>query len=278
MKNFILTIVSLLVVHSQLAMANNQSCKQISSDGCTYTDCRVKLANYPQEIAILSPQKNTSNILQYHFHGFRFNNNYSSQFDRTLTHVIQGFQMERSVCGEGAKKLVIPFSLGQNVDYRSYFTNAASFEKFHSEITKYLNLKTDLEIHLSAHSGGGKTVAMIAANTELILKKISIYDGIYGQSWSDHLITWANKPGIKALKLVAVAPASVNLKNWKTAAGESPFNLSRAILLQNTQAHKIDQQTNGYIVRAHIAETNSEFLFEPNTTSDHYTIVTHWWD
>jgi pimeloyl-ACP methyl ester carboxylesterase len=260
------------------AKVTANSCKEVTVDSCNYTDCRVKLAGYPQEIAILSPKDNATNILQYHFHGFRFNDNYSWQFDRSLNHVIQGFQLERAVCGDERKTLIIPYSSGQNIDYRNYFISADKFTDFHHAILQQLNLTQANEIHLSAHSGGGKTVSMIAANSALSINKVIIYDGIYGQTWSDDLIKWVKSPEKKSLKLVAVAPAAVNAKNWKNQAGEAPFNFSRAIILQNNQDLKLTQQNKGFLVRSQISETMVEFIFEANNSSNHYTILTHWWE
>jgi hypothetical protein len=274
MKFFKLALI--LCFPLNLAWANN--CKIVTIDNCSYTDCRVQLAGYTQKIAILSPKEKPSNLLQYHFHGFRFNNNYSWQFDRSLDHVIQGFQLQRSVCGESPKILIIPYSEGQNSDYRGFFTNSDIFNQFHNAVLDYLKLSSVEQLHLSAHSGGGKTVSMIAAGSALNIKKISIYDGIYGQSWSDDLLKWARKAGKKHLKLVAVAPNLIDSKNWQTLKGADPFKFSRALLTQNAQTLKITQEQKGYVVRSRIEETVTDFFFEANTSSDHYTIVTHWWE
>jgi len=70
-----------------------------------------------------------------------------------------------------------------------------------------LNL-SGLPLHLSAHSGGGKTVARLLS-TDLQVNRISLYDALYSQTEKESVARWYGKVQGK-MRLSSVREMSPN--------------------------------------------------------------------
>jgi len=257
-----------------------KECKTKTINGCHYQDCRIKVGSYPQEVAILTPTVTTTNKIHYFFHGFRFNNEQTWRYDRSLDHVISGFQLARSVCKDQPEILIIPFSQGNNRDYRNYFTHAKIFDQFNSHIMTYLSLKDlEIELRLSGHSGAGKTIGIIAKESTFQINHITLYDALYSTQWSADLLLWLKKSEGKSLSLFAVAPNNANLSTWSQTTGESPYIFSRDFILSlksNISANELNEQ-NAYQISTHYMNNYVQFIFQSHQATNHYSIVTQWW-
>ena len=174
------------------------ACRPVNLKNCSYQECLMKLKSYPQEVLVLVPESSES--VRIHFHGFILG--LYPEYETTLPGMIQAFNLESRIC-QSKEVVIVPRSLGKCETFEETFTSSESVRSLLSE----LNL-TGLPLHLSAHSGGGKTLARLL-RTDLQVNRISLFDALYGQTEKNNVARWYRQVQGK-MRLVSVKETSPN--------------------------------------------------------------------
>lgn len=235
----------------------------ITKSGCEMVQCEFKINSYPEKILVYIPKKLES--INVHFHGYQLG--IYSQYEASLPSMVSAFKLEENIC-KNNQAMVFPKSIGKCETYDSFFKDAGPFKKLIGAITSLIPQMNHLPISLSAHSGGGRTLARILDQD---ISSASLYDGIYSEKEVESISNWyRNTNG--SLKLVAVKGETF-----------SPFKFSKKILanlnLENQSSENVEIHGKKY---TKIENSNLLFLHRELTSSDshlldHYRIVEETW-
>jgi hypothetical protein len=186
-------------------------------------------------VVISADQVNPKNIksARIHFHGWTqspksglaFNPKYDFDWivaekipnEAQIKKFVESYSIQREVEVDSSRVVLIPLSRGHCDQYEEL----EDISKFDSIIKKLfteigLNANPFLIRHMSAHSGGGKTLSRLLKNADhsLVLSKVSqayLYDAIYHQDTVNELKTWVlnhHEGNLKQLKLFSIAGQS----------------------------------------------------------------------
>lgn len=164
------------------------SCETKVKNGCHFQECSGKIPTYTQSILILIPQQVSG--LRLHFHGHKLNK--FPEYDRNLSSMIDAFDLRAAIC-ESKEMVVFPESTGNCKDYDEQLKTKSDFETFLKDLNVAMNgLATGLPIHISAHSGGGRTIGRYLSQG-MIANEVTIFDGIYSNDLKNQISSWYQK-------------------------------------------------------------------------------------
>ena len=160
-------------------------CESKSAGSCIYSECTGTLPNYPKPILVAIPKD--ASQLRLHFHGHKLG--VYPEYEKNLTSMVKSFGLNSELC-ENEQITVFPESDGKCATYDQVLKDKASFETFFSDLNSATgqNLKS-LPLHLSAHSGGGRTVARLL-NAGFPVNQVTIFDGTYSEEQKKSLKNW----------------------------------------------------------------------------------------
>jgi hypothetical protein len=163
-------------------------CEQIDLPSCSYSQCTGTLPNYPKQILITIPPE--ASEFRLHFHGHKLG--VFADYEKNLTSMIKSFGLNADLC-QTKQITAFPESDGNCSTYDKVLKDKDSFERFFSELNTATgqHLKS-LPFHISAHSGGGRTVSRIL-EAQFSVAQVSIFDGIYSENQKRILQDWYNK-------------------------------------------------------------------------------------
>lgn len=190
------------------------TCKQKTAGTCQYSECIGKVAGYSQNVLITVPTE--ARTLRVHFHGHR-QGMYPS-YEKDLPSMVKAFGLANSLC-RNQEVTVFPESKNRCDEFDKELVGRASFDAFFKGITVASggNLK-DLPLHVSAHSGGGRTIARML-DSGINPDHVTVFDGIYSKEQRAAYKKWLEK-GTGTLTLNTVAwgepsqHAQTLLKEW----------------------------------------------------------------
>lgn len=181
---------------------------------------------YPNKTSIIFHKNAQIEHLLFHLHGHSFGPLDSGEdFDTTPEKMIVSFGIATSLRNHNSIAMVIPFTVGRCKDYDSYLAKGNNFENYILQLQELVS--KDAKVHLSAHSGGGRTIAKTINRMKTVISSISLFDAIYNPPLTPQYISWVNLEN-KILNLIAVAPKKVD-KGFKTVKGQTPYNESSRI-------------------------------------------------
>jgi hypothetical protein len=196
--------------------ANDFKCNNLKSDNCSYTECRGRVPSYPLEMLISVPAE--ANGLKIHFHGHILNK--FPQYERDLSEMVKSFNLNKSLC-VSRNIVVFPKSEGNCKTYDLHLKDNQTILKFFLDLENAIGFDFQ-NLSLSAHSGGGRTVARFLKSS-LSVSDVSIYDGIYSENDKKIIQDWYLKSN-GLLKLSAVkgmTPERMSIEIAKKISSES---------------------------------------------------------
>lgn len=206
---------------SKLGAKCNQNAEQVNI--CIFDKNKF---DYPNKTAFIFDKQTSSKNLLFHLHGHSFGPlSTGEDFDSSLRTMIKSFNFDKSVGRHPSFVMIIPFTTGKCIDYDFHFSNYQNFESYLTTIRDIIEPLA--KIHLSAHSGGGRTLAKTINKIKLKVSSISLFDAIYNPNRTHQYKSWIKLPN-KVLNLIAVAPVGIK-KNFNHRKGLTPFNESRKI-------------------------------------------------
>jgi hypothetical protein len=163
--------------------ANDFECNNLKSDNCSYTECRGRVPSYPLEMLISVPTE--VNGVKIHFHGHILKK--FPEYERDLSEMVKSFNLNTSLCV--SKNIVVfPKSEGNCKTYDLNLQGHESIEKLFTDIKDAVGFNFQ-NLSLSAHSGGGRTLARFL-QSNLTVSEVTIFDGIYSRNEKDIIQNW----------------------------------------------------------------------------------------
>jgi hypothetical protein len=164
------------------------NCEEKSLGNCSYHECTGTLPNYPRPVLFSIPSEAAE--FRLHFHGHKLG--VYPEYEKSLSSMIKSFSLNSELC-RSKQITAFPDSLGKCKTYDEVLKDKAGLEVFFNDlnVVSGQHLKT-LPFHISAHSGGGRTVARIL-NAQFPVAQVSIFDGIYSDVQKRSLIDWYQK-------------------------------------------------------------------------------------
>ena len=130
------------------------NCQIKTQSECQYQQCTGKVAGYSKNVMILVPK--TTSTLRVHFHGHKLY--HFPEYDKSLPGMIKAFGIAGAIC-KNQETVVFPESSGKCTDFDRELASNDQIKKFlaglHTATGNHLKIHP---LHLSAHSGGGRTV------------------------------------------------------------------------------------------------------------------------
>lgn len=155
---------------------------------CQYQQCTGKVAGYSKNVMVLVPAVTSS--LRVHFHGHKLF--HFPEYDKSLPSMIQAFGIASAICKK-QETVVFPESSGKCADYDRELAHVEQMKKFLSGLhTATGNHLKSHPLHLSAHSGGGRTVGRLLA-AGIKTEEVTIFDGIYSEAQKKQVKDWYQK-------------------------------------------------------------------------------------
>ena len=137
-------------------------------------------------------------------------------------------------CSTHPEIVVVPLSRGHNDDHLKYFTTPDVFNRYLGSIAGQLRAiqPSQSEIHLSAHSGGGKILSQVLELKDQKINRIKIFDGIYHASTGDQLSRWLNETHHtkRVLELYSVTSSTYSLSREIRFPGVKTLNAENSVL------------------------------------------------
>lgn len=237
-------------------------CETKTVGRCVYDECLGKISGYSKPVLVLLPQSMTS--MRIHFHGHKLN--VFPAYDKNLKSMVKAFGLEDDIC-KGTEAVIFPESSGKCADYDLELKDAANFKRFFAGINSATgNHLKEMPVHVSAHSGGGRTVGrMLEAGVKV--DEVSIFDGIYSEALKNQIKTWYKRED-----------GQLNLHSIK---GQSPANyvamMVKELDLKLTETNPTIQQipykkSVGSRIRVLNRESGSDTAIKA-----HYDIVSQTW-
>lgn len=161
------------------------NCESKTAGNCSYSECTGTLANYPKPVLVAIPKE--ASQFRLHFHGHKLG--VYPEYEKNLTSMVKSFGLNSELC-QNEQITVFPESDGKCSTYDQVLKDKASFETFFKDLHSATgqNLKS-LPFHLSAHSGGGRTVARLL-NAGFPVNQVTIFDGTYSEEQKKSLKDW----------------------------------------------------------------------------------------
>ena len=190
------------------------TCEQSSEEnGCSYQVCLVEGdSNYPRPSLVILPltSRKSSIPLRIHFHGWTQERDGSPRNpDYDFSWTIPGaspdlalvqkywtsFGLVQAACSIHPEVVLSPLSRGHDDDYESYFSGPLEFTRYLKGVMDRIPLPVDgvPEIHLSAHSGGGKTLLRILSLDDGRVSRIKLLDATYSSEGVQKANAWLSR-------------------------------------------------------------------------------------
>ncbi len=268
-------LLTLLLINSWSYGAGLTQCQSFAKENtCRYRACLIpKSPLYPRPTLVLTPIETQKPIpIHLHFHGWTQNQdgsprnaNYDIDWtDREsdpslnpLRKFWKAYGLQRATCSAQPEIIAIPLSRGHGDDYQAGFTDSTRFARYLDDLIEKLGPLPDSkpEIHLSAHSGGGKTLARILDVKNNQITRIKMFDAIYSALTSTKMISWLNAPheNHRTMEVYSVTPDTI------------PF--SNAIKIQGNTV------TEGSLTETWNQNTSLKIELTLDGTLDHYQVV-----
>jgi hypothetical protein len=232
-----------------------------------------KALNYPNKVIILFYQNEVSQNVWLHLHGHSLGKlSNGEDFDSSPEQLVKSFHLPSLIANQKNAILIIPFTHGRCHDYDHYLVAPKNFENFIDNIQNVL--PTPLPLHLSAHSGGGRTLAKTINKIKQNIQSITLFDANYHMTNAQEYTTWVNRPA-KQLNLVTVAPKNVNAE-YQKFTGATPFNIAKIIfetIELNKQRIIIDKEES--FVFSKDGKSKTLFIYQAmQNPNHHWHIVT----
>ena len=242
---------SLLLFHSSLARANPWTCGPVlNREGCSFQTCLAPpTASYPRPTLVLKPAHSAAPFpVRVHFHGWTQdegvarNPDYdfswpdpSNNPDLKKTAIFwQSYALQKGACSPNPEIVLIPLSRGHNDDHLLWFRTPKAFQSYLEEILPGFgkNQAPTEELHLSAHSGGGKILASIIDAEDSRVTRIKMLDAIYSKETASKVQTWLLHPhsGIRVLELFTVTPETYASTRSVKIPGKPVGNMTERVL------------------------------------------------
>lgn len=202
---------------------------------CRQSICRIRVEGYPQDIAVLVPPKADWKQVTFFFHGFSFNQARDKDLDAIMSDfdVINAFEKSLS-----NRVFIMPFSSGQNRDFRQHFRSKADFQLFLAKVYKTFNMKAIAEdIHLIGHSGAYLTIQNIVGDASSLVEnfrisQVSLLDATYSGFLASVFNRWLAAGGAR-MTIIYLKDSPTQrqaLEMWKLYSKDKPgpiggFNL-----------------------------------------------------
>ncbi len=222
-------------------------CRPQLADGCVLTACVGTIGNYPAPVVALWPPGPRS--LRVHLHGFseRVDSSgallgpYQPDYDwdnvryptpeaatrafaedraDSPAKLLRAYGMARQMCQRG-EAVVVPTSRGHCHTYAQHFISPRTLGRFVEEVHGALGFPASLPLHLSGHSGAGKTMqAVLAAETPTLarLERITAFDAFYSSAQTQALSDWAYRRGRRQVRVVVLnsgSPRAYARRAWR---------------------------------------------------------------
>ena len=166
------------------------TCTTKTVNGCSYSQCKGTIGDYPQPVYITVPYRIES--MRLHFHGHILGYESTKPYDKPFPEAIKNFGLEHALCAS-SQLTIFPQSRGKNDDYKAYFSSPEKYKNFITQLNFPLGgTMNAYNLHLSGHSGGGKYVAG-ALDAGVQCSGVSVYDGIYSDTTMKALKNWHKK-------------------------------------------------------------------------------------
>lgn len=163
----------------------NFRCTQKSLTDCVYYACQGRVASFSQDLLILVPAVVDS--WRVHFHGHKLG--VFPEYESSLSSMVSAFQLPLPIC-RAREAVVFPASAGKCDDYDQQLKSKAQLETFLNEVRQAMRISpASAAFHVSAHSGGGRTVGRIL-DAGISVDKLSVFDGIYSGSLKGKIKSW----------------------------------------------------------------------------------------
>lgn len=160
-------------------------CISKTEKGCQYQECQGKVAGYSKNVMVLLPS--TLSSLRVHFHGHKLYK--FPEYDQNLSSMVKAFGIGGDIC-QAQEAVVFPESSGSCADFDRELANATQISTFmkglHSATGNHL---TSHPLHLSAHSGGGRTIGRML-DAQVKTDEVTIFDGIYSDGVKNQVKNW----------------------------------------------------------------------------------------
>lgn len=223
------------------------TCKEKQVGNCHYQECTGKIKSYPEDILMIVPENAQS--LRLHFHGHILG--VFPEYEKDLISMIKAFDLEERLC-QSNEVTVFPKSKGNCTTYDANLKTDADFRKFIQELGV-----PEMPLHVSAHSGGGRTVGRIL-QTKIKVSSVSLYEGIYSEALTGQILKWQQKEKgelklasikgsspdkfaslyIRTSKIpVTVRHEQIAGKDFEVSVGENFIQLRRASTSQDIKPH-----------------------------------------
>ena len=241
----------LLLFLSSLARANPWTCGPVlNREGCSFQACLAPpTASYPRPPLVLKPAPSRTPVpVRVHFHGWTQdeglarNPDYdfswpepSSNPDLDQTEIFwQSYALHTGACSPNPEIVLIPLSRGHNDDHRLWFKNPKTFQSYLEQILP--GPGTDQaridDLHLSAHSGGGKILASILDVEDSRITRVKMLDAIYSKETASKIQTWLTRPHsrIRVLELFTVTPETYSATRSVRITGKPEGTMAERVL------------------------------------------------
>ena len=205
---------------------------------CVNNVCRIRVEGYPQEVAVLIPPYADYKTVTVFFHGFIFN----KERDKTPDAIMKDFDIVKAFQESKSNRiLIIPFSTGQNKDYRQYFKNKLDIQMFLANVYKVFGMKTMVEdMQIIAHSGAYLTVQKLVADPSkeiqsFKISQVTLLDATYSE-FNPQIFNRSLKSGDNKMTVIYLRNSPTEkkaLQLWSLFSGQKPgkvggFNLENA--------------------------------------------------
>ncbi len=208
--------------------AGTTSTSSFSPKACVDSVCQIKVEGYPQEVAVLIPAYADFKQVTVFFHGFSF----GKERDKDLSAIMNDFEVAKSFKEAKTKRiLVIPFSAGQNVDYRKLIKNKLDLQVFLASVYKSFGIKVMVEdAQLIAHSGAFLTVQDIlkdksSENENLKISQVTMLDATYSKFEPKVYTDWLKSGGDNKMTVIYLKNSPTEkmaMKLWGQYSGQKP--------------------------------------------------------
>ena len=202
---------------------------------CSNSVCQLSVEGYPQEIAVLIPPYADFKNITIFFHAFSS----GKERDKNLTAVMEDLEIVKSFRESKSNRvLIVPFSSGQNKDYRQFIKNKTDLRNFITNLYKAFAMKNQVEsVEIIAHSGAFQTAQDLVGdqsieNKNLHINQVTLLDATYTKFNSRTFMYWLksgdNKMTVIYLKNSPTEKKALEL--WGLFSGQKPgpvggFNL-----------------------------------------------------
>lgn len=205
---------------------------------CVDSVCRIRVEGYPQEVAVLIPPYADYKHVTLFLHEFSS----GKERDHDLDAIMKDLEIVKSFKDSRTDRiLIIPYSSGQNQDYRKIFKNKQDIQAFLESVYKVFAMKVIVEdLHLIAHGRATLTLQKIvqdhsSVGQDLNISQVTLLDATSAEFNPKIFVKWLkssdNKMTMVYLKNSPIEKKA--LKLWSRFSKQKPgkaggFNLENA--------------------------------------------------